>query len=75
LAFIAPGLHAGLDVASVVSGPAKRTNYQEKCTTIGPELRLLGNEGAIMLAWFMTDVIAFVLGLFLWLWVTVRRGV
>jgi len=67
-------LRDDLDVASVSSDPVKRSNIQEKCTTTGLALRLLGNQGAIMFAWFMTDVVVFVPGHFLWLWVVLKRG-
>jgi len=34
---------------------------------------VLGIKGAIMLAWFMTDVGVFVLGLLFWLWIILRK--
>ena len=64
----------GLLVAGKEPDPAKRSNTQYMCTTTGPEPRLLGNKGAVMFAWYLTDVVAFVLGLSLWLWVLVKRS-
>lgn len=64
----------GLVVARIEPDPAKRGKFGIECTTTGPEHRLLDKKGAVMFAWYMTDVVAFVLGLFIWLWVLARKG-
>jgi hypothetical protein len=66
--------HSGLKIADLTVDPAKQSCILESCTITGPSLWVLCIKGAIMLAWFMTDVVVFVLGLFLWMWVMMKRG-
>jgi hypothetical protein len=66
--------HSGLKIAALPVDPARQFYILGFCTMAGLNLWVLRIKGAIMLAWFMTDVIVFVLGLSLWMWVMMKRG-